>query len=144
MQKPIIVILVILTSFIINIQGDAKPFDKVIRANIGDCHATGQKPMTFLRQVDKICLTNYRKHDFLLFQIRHHPQNIKIGPCFMRLSRSTRIQRISKRRQKSSAAHFRCLWWQECWLVSYTLICVYLLYLHRSNGLTRNISYIYI
>jgi len=26
-------------------------FDKVIRANIGDCHATGQKPLTFIRQV---------------------------------------------------------------------------------------------
>lgn len=31
------------------------PFDKVIRANIGDCHATGQKPMTFLRQVMALC-----------------------------------------------------------------------------------------
>jgi alanine transaminase len=28
-----------------------RPFDRVIRANIGDCHATGQKPLTFLRQV---------------------------------------------------------------------------------------------
>ncbi len=30
-------------------------FDKVIRANIGDCHATGQKPITYLRQVMALC-----------------------------------------------------------------------------------------
>ncbi|XP_027205077.2 alanine aminotransferase 2-like [Dermatophagoides pteronyssinus] len=28
-----------------------KPFNEVIRANIGDCHAMGQRPLTFLRQV---------------------------------------------------------------------------------------------
>lgn len=28
-----------------------KPFTEVVRANIGDCHATGQKPLTFFRQV---------------------------------------------------------------------------------------------
>ena len=28
-----------------------RPFKQVIRANIGDCHATGQRPLTFLRQV---------------------------------------------------------------------------------------------
>ena len=32
-------------------QGVKKPFDQVIRANIGDCHAMGQQPITFLRQV---------------------------------------------------------------------------------------------
>jgi alanine transaminase len=32
-------------------RGTKKPFGKVIRANIGDCHATGQKPITFLRQL---------------------------------------------------------------------------------------------
>lgn len=32
-------------------KGVNKNFDKIIRANIGDCHATGQKPLTFLRQV---------------------------------------------------------------------------------------------
>jgi alanine transaminase len=45
----------ILSIFIINIEFNLKgtklPFDRVIRANIGDCHATGQKPITFLRQV---------------------------------------------------------------------------------------------
>ena len=29
------------------------PFDRVIRANIGDCHASGnQVPITYIRQVD--------------------------------------------------------------------------------------------
>jgi len=32
-------------------KGVKKPFERVIRANIGDCHATGQKPLTYLRQV---------------------------------------------------------------------------------------------
>ncbi|XP_002075264.2 alanine aminotransferase 1 isoform X1 [Drosophila willistoni] len=32
-------------------KGVKKPFDEVIRANIGDCHAMGQKPVTFLRQL---------------------------------------------------------------------------------------------
>ncbi|XP_034831209.1 alanine aminotransferase 1 [Maniola hyperantus] len=32
-------------------KGAQKPFKKVIRANIGDAHAMGQKPITFIRQV---------------------------------------------------------------------------------------------
>ena len=32
-------------------QGAKKPFKEVIKANIGDAHAMGQKPITFLRQV---------------------------------------------------------------------------------------------
>lgn len=32
-------------------QGVKKPFTEVIRANIGDAQAMGQKPITFLRQV---------------------------------------------------------------------------------------------
>ncbi|XP_053400985.1 alanine aminotransferase 2-like [Mercenaria mercenaria] len=36
-------------------KGVKKPFSEVVRANIGDCHATGQKPVTFLRQVVAIC-----------------------------------------------------------------------------------------
>ncbi|XP_005105612.1 alanine aminotransferase 2 [Aplysia californica] len=35
--------------------GEKKNFTDVIRANIGDCHATGQEPLTFLRQVVGIC-----------------------------------------------------------------------------------------
>ncbi|ESO98440.1 hypothetical protein LOTGIDRAFT_114341 [Lottia gigantea] len=36
-------------------KGEKKPFPDVIRANIGDCHATGQQPLTFIRQVSAIC-----------------------------------------------------------------------------------------
>lgn len=36
-------------------KGIKKNFKDVIRANIGDCHATGQKPLTFLRQVVALC-----------------------------------------------------------------------------------------
>ncbi|XP_054286727.1 alanine aminotransferase 1-like [Macrosteles quadrilineatus] len=32
-------------------QGAKKPFNEVIKANIGDCHAMGQVPITFIRQV---------------------------------------------------------------------------------------------
>ncbi|CAH0584576.1 unnamed protein product [Chrysodeixis includens] len=32
-------------------KGVPKPFTRVVRANIGDCHALGQKPFTFIRQV---------------------------------------------------------------------------------------------
>lgn len=32
-------------------QGGERPFKSVIRANIGDCHAMNQKPLTFIRQV---------------------------------------------------------------------------------------------
>ncbi|EEB17528.1 Alanine aminotransferase, putative [Pediculus humanus corporis] len=32
-------------------QGVKKPFTEVLKANIGDCHAMGQKPITFFRQV---------------------------------------------------------------------------------------------
>ncbi|CAG0893698.1 unnamed protein product [Darwinula stevensoni] len=38
-------------------QGAEKPFSEVIRANIGDAHAMGQKPITFLRQVVSLCVT---------------------------------------------------------------------------------------
>ncbi|GBP08681.1 Alanine aminotransferase 1 [Eumeta japonica] len=32
-------------------QGEKLPFDRVVRANVGDCHALGQPPITFLRQL---------------------------------------------------------------------------------------------
>ncbi|CAH1778604.1 unnamed protein product [Owenia fusiformis] len=35
--------------------GVEKPFTEVIKANIGDCHATGQNPITFIRQVVALC-----------------------------------------------------------------------------------------
>ncbi|XP_016072060.1 PREDICTED: alanine aminotransferase 1 [Miniopterus natalensis] len=37
-------------------QGVKKPFTEVIKANIGDAHAMGQKPITFLRQVLALCV----------------------------------------------------------------------------------------
>uniref|UniRef100_A0ABI7VSH9 alanine transaminase n=1 Tax=Felis catus TaxID=9685 RepID=A0ABI7VSH9_FELCA len=37
-------------------QGVKKPFTEVIRANIGDAQAMGQKPITFLRQVLALCV----------------------------------------------------------------------------------------
>ncbi|XP_051631208.1 LOW QUALITY PROTEIN: alanine aminotransferase 1-like [Manacus candei] len=37
-------------------QGVPKPFSEVIKANIGDAHAMGQTPITFLRQVSALCL----------------------------------------------------------------------------------------
>ncbi|XP_053305792.1 alanine aminotransferase 2 [Spea bombifrons] len=36
-------------------RGIKKQFDEVIRANIGDAHAVGQQPITFLRQVVALC-----------------------------------------------------------------------------------------
>ncbi|KAJ8247291.1 hypothetical protein GJAV_G00244610 [Gymnothorax javanicus] len=36
-------------------RGVKKPFTEVIRANIGDAHAVGQQPITFLRQVVALC-----------------------------------------------------------------------------------------
>lgn len=36
--------------------GGSKPFKEIIRANIGDCHAMGQKPLTFFRQVIACCV----------------------------------------------------------------------------------------
>uniref|UniRef100_A0AAY4E900 alanine transaminase n=1 Tax=Denticeps clupeoides TaxID=299321 RepID=A0AAY4E900_9TELE len=36
-------------------EGVKKPFTEVIKANIGDCHAMGQQPITFFRQVLALC-----------------------------------------------------------------------------------------
>ena len=38
------------------IQGIQKPFEKVIKANIGDCHAVGGQPITFIRQVSQFVI----------------------------------------------------------------------------------------
>lgn len=37
--------------YFFSLQGQKHPFTEVIKANIGDSHAMGQKPITFLRQV---------------------------------------------------------------------------------------------
>uniref|UniRef100_H9G7S6 Alanine aminotransferase 1 n=1 Tax=Anolis carolinensis TaxID=28377 RepID=H9G7S6_ANOCA len=39
-----------------SLQGVKKPFSEVIRANIGDAQAMGQKPITFFRQVSALCM----------------------------------------------------------------------------------------
>lgn len=52
--------------------GANKPFRKVIKANIGDCHATGQKPITFIRQV--LALSTYPD---LLMNSPDFPQDAK-------------------------------------------------------------------
>ena len=39
------------------LQGVQKPFDSVIKANIGDAHAMGNVPITFLRQI--LALVSY-------------------------------------------------------------------------------------
>ncbi|XP_015786109.1 alanine aminotransferase 2 [Tetranychus urticae] len=48
-----------------------KPFNGVIRANIGDCHATGQKPLTFIRQVIACCT------DTTLLDDPKYPKDVK-------------------------------------------------------------------
>ena len=39
------------------------PFDEVIRANIGDCHMMGERPITFIRQVLAGCLNPNAAYD---------------------------------------------------------------------------------
>lgn len=51
--------------------GKKKPFTEVIRANIGDCHAMGQKPITHLRQMLALCF------DTSLFSHPDIPQDVK-------------------------------------------------------------------
>ncbi|XP_075158311.1 alanine aminotransferase 1 [Haematobia irritans] len=52
-------------------QGVKKPFDYVIRANIGDCHAMGQKPITFLRQLLNLTF------DPELIKSPNYPEDVK-------------------------------------------------------------------
>ncbi|CAH8646175.1 unnamed protein product [Heterobilharzia americana] len=41
-----------LSSFLTeNLKGVSKSFNEVVKCNIGDCHATGQKAITFIRQI---------------------------------------------------------------------------------------------
>ena len=40
----------------LTLQGTASfPFDRVLYCNIGDCHAMGQQPLTFVRQLMAAC-----------------------------------------------------------------------------------------
>lgn len=50
----------------------SRPFKEVIRANIGDCHATGQQPLTFLRQVLSCAA------DTSQFNNPNYPDDVKI------------------------------------------------------------------
>lgn len=43
--------------------GQKKDFTNVIKANIGDCHAVGQEPLTFLRQVLGLCIYPHLMQD---------------------------------------------------------------------------------
>ncbi|KAH8292731.1 hypothetical protein KR018_009374, partial [Drosophila ironensis] len=56
-------------------KGAKKPFDQVIRANIGDCHAMGQKPLTFLRQL--MALT----FETRLLNSPDYPDDVKQRAC---------------------------------------------------------------
>lgn len=53
------------------LKGVPKPFKNVIRANIGDCHAMGQVPITFIRQV--LALVTYPQ----LIQEANFPEDVK-------------------------------------------------------------------
>ncbi|CAG9862090.1 unnamed protein product [Phyllotreta striolata] len=52
-------------------KGAKKPFNEVIKANIGDCHAMGQQPITFIRQV--LALVSYPK----LLDDKNFPEDAK-------------------------------------------------------------------
>nr|XP_016924078.1 alanine aminotransferase 1 isoform X1 [Drosophila suzukii] len=56
-------------------KGAKKPFDQVIRANIGDCHAMGQQPLTFLRQL--MALT----FETRLLDSPDYPEDVKKRAC---------------------------------------------------------------
>ncbi|XP_033626127.1 alanine aminotransferase 1-like [Asterias rubens] len=52
-------------------QGAIKPFKDIVKCNIGDAHAMGQKPLTFLRQVVALC--TYPK----LLEDKNFPEDAK-------------------------------------------------------------------
>lgn len=56
-------------------KGVKKPFDTVIRANIGDAHAMGQKPITFVRQLLALC------YDPSLMDSNLYPEDVKKRAC---------------------------------------------------------------
>ena len=60
--------------------GAKKPFDSVLQANIGDCHATGQNPITFIRQV--VAMLSYPKlleSDMFPDDAKEHARRILAG-----------------------------------------------------------------
>lgn len=57
--------------------GKQRPFTEVIRANIGDCHAMGQVPLTFFRQVIAACtLPELMKGDLFPEDVKSRAQDI--------------------------------------------------------------------
>lgn len=61
--------------------GVEKPFKEVIRANIGDCHAVGQKPLTYLRQVVGCCVYPPLLEDVNIpTDVKEHAKTI-LGAC---------------------------------------------------------------
>merc|ERR1712002_1192706 len=51
-------------------QGAKKPFASVTRANIGDCHAVGMKPNTFIRQTIAACV------DPQIVDVANYPKDV--------------------------------------------------------------------
>lgn len=74
-----------------SLQGVKQPFTEVIKANIGDAHAMGQQPITFLRQVRTDLLFHlqlsgwFRKH---FINIHTYLMNVQ--------SRQIQIQRLTE------------------------------------------------
>jgi len=71
-------------------QGVEKPFKDVIFANIGDCHACGQKPITFLRQVDnKAVVTTIRfNFDSTAIRLRYDRETTYVTTCALAASQT--------------------------------------------------------
>lgn len=69
-------------------QGVKKPFTEVIKANIGDAHAMGQKPITFLRQVGPLFLLGVNKRrqtgptTFIHTERVRKPVNVRNGAIY--------------------------------------------------------------
>ncbi|XP_066426133.1 alanine aminotransferase 1 [Molothrus aeneus] len=62
-------------------KGVPKPFSEVIKANIGDAHAMGQQPITFLRQVAALCLCpELMKDESLPSDAKERAQRL-LGAC---------------------------------------------------------------
>ncbi|MEE6525957.1 hypothetical protein FKM82_026283 [Ascaphus truei] len=53
-------------------QGVARPFGEMTACHIGDLHATGQKPCTFLRQVTSHLLPTTNNSILPFKRFRHH------------------------------------------------------------------------
>ena len=99
-------------------QGAKKPFKDVIRANIGDCHAMGQVPISFIRQVSFfvkkklfsfLMLVGFFSHlfsgDVSMLQSRFIS---KSGFCFGRQgARSTNFGCVSRRKRRLVHRQYR-------------------------------------